>query len=194
MSRTSKSKTQTVLDSVEKIDDRPSTDANSILGRIVNQLQLAALLGYNRGTIAAWQERGCPTVTVGDRRSYDVAEVVKWLRAEDVKAALSKYQSEDGETPEGVSKGRRQKWLAIEQEADTKERLRALISVQYVYDQVSKDYAEVLAGLSKIPDIIAANVEASIAAHVRKIADKQVRSALQSLHVKMVDDTPVAEG
>lgn len=193
MARPSKNNSETVLGSSEKSDDRPSMDASAIVGRRVNQLQLAALLGYNRGTIAAWQERDCPCVMVGDKRLYDVAAVVKWLRAEDVKTALAKYQSEDGETPEGVSKARRQKWLAIEQEADTRERLRALISVQYVYDQVSKDYAEVLASLSKIPDILAANVEASIAAHVRKIADKHVRSALQALHVKMVDDTSVSE-
>ncbi len=161
--------------------------------RHVNASKLADLLGYHRNTVMGWPKAGCPVVQEADVAAniawvFDVADVVRWLRNKDVKEAVGKYATEDGETPEGISKAKKAKWAAIDQEIETKKNLRTIIPVKYVLDQISKDYADVRAVVAKIPDIIAANVEASLAAHVREIADKQVRNAMKSLQVKVVDD------
>lgn len=194
MARLSKNKTEIVLGQPEKTDDTPSMDANGLIGRRVNQLQLAALLGYNRGTIASWHERGCPYVMSGDKRLYDVADVVKWLRESDVKSALAKYQTSDGQATEAESKRLKGNAAAQIEQMEAARMARLLIPVEYVLAQMTKDYGEIKSTLLKIPDQIALNVNSSVAEKVREIADEQVREALASLMIEMTDKPLPFEG
>ncbi|RVL87664.1 DUF1441 family protein [Sinorhizobium meliloti] len=186
----SKKNLDEVHNSPQNIDD---SSAPPLTSRHVNASQLASLLGVHRNTVMGWPAKGCPVVQQADVSTgatwiFDVAEVVRWLRKKDVEDAIAKYQSEDGEVPEGVSKARKAYWAALDQQRETMLNLRKVIPTEYVKDQLSKEYAAVLTVISKIPDIIAANVEASLSAHVRKIADKEVRNAMQHLQIKVVDD------
>lgn len=95
--------------SPQNIDDN---SAPPLTSRHVNASQLAALLGVHRNTVMGWPAKACPVdqqadVTTGATWLFDVADVVRWLRKKDVEDAIAKYQSEDGEVPEGVSKARK---------------------------------------------------------------------------------------
>lgn len=165
-----------------------------VLSRRVNASQLSTLLGHHRNTVMTWPKAGCPVVqqadvSIGSAWVFDVADVVRWLRAEDVKKALAKFEEDEGgEVSEAVHKARRAKWAAIDAESEARKNLRTLLPVKYVHDQISADYSKVREIIEKVPDIIAANVDSSIASHVRDIADKQVRNAMKSLQVKIVSE------
>lgn len=54
------------------------------MGMVVNQAELAQIMGVSKQTISAWQEEGLPVATRGVRgrpNSYDTAKVVKWFAA-----------------------------------------------------------------------------------------------------------------
>jgi phage terminase Nu1 subunit (DNA packaging protein) len=187
----SKKNADEVHNSSDNVDENAAPPLTS---RHANASQLALLLGVHRNTVMGWPAKGCPVVQQADVATgatwiFDVADVVRWLRKKDVEEAIVKYQSEDGEVPEGVSKARKAYWSALDQQAETMKKMRKLIPVDYVKDQLSKEYAAVLTVIAKIPDIIAANVEASLAAHVRDIASKEVRNAMVHLQVKVTDET-----
>lgn len=55
------------------------------MGKIVNQRELAELLGVTSNTIAAWRSEGMPCLATADKKGaasrYDVEEVFAWQKA-----------------------------------------------------------------------------------------------------------------
>ncbi len=171
----------------------PDPSAPPLIVRHVNASQLASLLGYHRNTIMGWPAKGCPVVQQADVSTgtpwiFDVSAVVKWLMDEAVKAAIAKYESVDGNENEAQSKARKIKHSANITQIEAAKLMRTVVTTEYVYAEMTRDYGEVKSIVSKIPDVIAANVESSIAAHVHKIADEQCREVMARLQVIMVDE------
>lgn len=55
------------------------------MGRIVNQRELAELLGVSNNTLAAWRSEGMPCLATADKKGqaakYDTEQVFEWARA-----------------------------------------------------------------------------------------------------------------
>ncbi|CDN46842.1 terminase small subunit [Neorhizobium galegae] len=181
-----------LLKNEENADETSSAPAEKLLGRNVSQKKLATLLGYDRNTVAKWNERGCPVVQRGDGSTgttwiYDLSVVVKWLQDTAVAKAISKYQSSDGQDTEVFTKRKRGVAAAEKEQMEAASMARLLVPVEYVLNQLTEDYSGIKTALRKIPDAIAQNVEAAIAAHVREIADEIVREAIDKLKIEISD-------
>lgn len=62
----------------------------------LNRTELATLLGYSTKAVDGWKIRGVPSDTTGRFPTYNVADVVAWLRARDVEDAVSSGKRPDG--------------------------------------------------------------------------------------------------
>lgn len=171
-------------------DSAPLTAARreAALARHVSLKEAALWLDRDRNTLMKWIEKeGCPYVQKADRdlgRPWvlDVAEVVRWLEKRAADATAEKLGgTADGVTSEDEAKRRKAVAQAVVAELDMLERLRSVVPVDDVTDLWSKDYAEVRGKMMSLPDVLAANVDPAIASLVRGIAEKHVRSTLDSL-------------
>ena len=62
----------------------------------INRTELAKLLGYSTKAVDNWRLRGLPHDTTGRFPTYNVADVVAWLRARDVEEAVASGKRPDG--------------------------------------------------------------------------------------------------
>ena len=184
-------------------DDEPSSPQDDDVGtssesrdvpecRRASLKEAAAILNVDRNTFAKWLDQDCPYLQRADRDRgvawiVDIAAVVKWLQERAVASALAKYEGDGERVSEGEAKRRKLLAAAIIEEIEASRQLRTVVPMDYVFETLSKDYAEIRSLIAKIPDLIAANVESSIAAHVRKIADKQIRDVMETLQVTVED-------
>lgn len=158
--------------------------------RLVSVKQAATLLNRDRNTIQKWLDKGCPHVTKADRDlgiawELDLADVVRWLEDRAADAAAERFgDGKDGKTTEDEAKRRRAVAQAVVAEIDMLERLRSVVPTDYVLDLWSTDYATIRDKAMSIPDLIAANVDPSIASHVSGIADKAIRGVLDKLKTR----------
>lgn len=181
-----------VLKTSRKSGGGSAPPSETMPDRHVSLSQLSTLLGRDRNTIARWPDRKCPFVQKADKEAnipwiFDVAAVVKWLEDQATEKAINKYENVEGQTTEGEGKRRKIVAAGIREEIAMLRDLKAVVPVDYVLNSISKDYADIKSIISKIPDVIAAKVDSSIAGHVRKIADKQIRDVMKTLQVQIVD-------
>jgi phage terminase Nu1 subunit (DNA packaging protein) len=179
-----------LLNSSRKSSGGSAAPSEIMPDRHVSLSQLSTLLGRDRNTIARWPDKGCPFIQRADKDSnipwiFDVAAVVKWLEDQATDKALAKYESAEGNATEADGKRRKAVAAGIREEIALLKDLKAVVPVDYVLTSISKDYAEIKSIIMKIPDIIAANVDSAIAAHVRRVADKQIRDVMNTLQVKI---------
>jgi len=162
----------------------------AIKNRIVSLQELSTFLHRDRNTIYTWLKNGLPYIEEADKNigkawSFDTAEVVRWLEKRAADSAVEKLGilGSDGKTSEDEAKRRRAVAAAIITELEAAESVKTVVRVSHVVDRISKDYSEIRSRLMMLPDAIAGRVEASVAQKVREVADKQVRSALETLRV-----------
>jgi len=62
----------------------------------LNRTELASLLGYSTNAVDGWKIRGVPSDITGRFPTYNVADVVAWLRARDVEEAVASGKRPDG--------------------------------------------------------------------------------------------------
>lgn len=190
----------TVLKSADENSESFNTDDNfrniSAASRLaskdrhVSLKELSTILHRDRNTISKWLEIGLPYVEKADRDLgkawiFDTAEVVRWLEKRAADSAVEKLGvlGSDGKTSEEEAKRRRAVAAAIITELEAAEAVKTVVRVSHVVDRISADYSEIRSRLMSLPDAIAGRVEASVAQKVREVADKQVRSALETLRV-----------
>ncbi|MDX1216300.1 hypothetical protein GOL99_12220 [Sinorhizobium medicae] len=157
--------------------------------RLVSVKQCAMLLNRDRNTIQKWLDQGCPFVTKADRDrgiawELDIADVVKWLEERAAKSVAEKFGDPNDKTSKEEGDRRKAVAAAVMAELDMLERLKSVVPVSSVLELWSKDYNEVRAKVMSLPDILAVNVDPSIAGAVRILADKHCRAVLDKLKTK----------
>ncbi|WP_428427308.1 hypothetical protein [Pararhizobium sp.] len=176
----------------------PITKREAAKIRLVSVKHASALLNRSRGTVEKWLDNGCPYVTKGDKKlglpwQLDLSEIVKWLEERSATVTAEKFGSTvDGSTSIEEAKRRRQVALMHLDEKEAEESLRSFVRWRPVYECVSNLLSEIRSGLELVPDAIAGRVDAKIAPRVRKIADEQIRTVLESLKIENVVPPPPA--
>jgi phage terminase Nu1 subunit (DNA packaging protein) len=147
---------------------------------VVNQLELAALLGRDPGTIRAWQRAGMPVVqrskARGNPNLYSVPDVVKWLRERAVAEVTNAATT--------VEAARRRKLAAEAQLAEHRlEETRArYVDRGLAREIVAEEFAVVRARCLRIGANIAAALAAEPdAATCERIIQAEITAALTEL-------------
>lgn len=157
--------------------------------RLVSVKQCAMLLNRDRNTIQKWLDQGCPFVTKADRDrgiawELDIADVVKWLEERAAKSVAEKFGDPNDKTSKEEADRRKAVAGAVVAELEMIERLKSVVPVSSVLELWAKDHGEIKAKVMSIPEILAANVDPSIATTIRVLAEKHCRAALEKLKTK----------
>lgn len=151
------------------------------VSKAVSASELAQILGVSLSTITAWVRRGCPFLergAVGKQWQFDSADVVKWLREQDVERALGKNASVT------MEEARTRDKLATAQlkEIELARQRGQVVNVDDVKEIVCEDYAVVRSRILAIPGRLAQTcaIEADAEA-VQRLIMAEVRDALSEL-------------
>lgn len=157
--------------------------------RLVSVKQCAMLLNRDRNTLQKWLDQGCPFVTKADRDrgvawELDIADVVKWLEERAARSVAEKFGDPNDKTSKEEADRRKAVAAAVVAELEMIERLKSVVPVSSVLELWAKDHNEIKSKVMSIPEILAANVDPSIATAIRILAEKHCRAALDKLKTK----------
>lgn len=149
---------------------------------LVNQLELARLLGVDPGTIRTWQRQGMPiekaSTRRGDPNQYSVPAVVRWREEQARLAASGDLNAMD------MEEARRRKLAAEAATAELAldERRGVVVEVGVVMEEVGRGLDSCRARLlgigSKLAPMIAIETDAAVC---KRMVDDAVNEALHEL-------------
>lgn len=158
-------------------------------GRIVNQADLASILGVSPVTVRAWERKGCPVIERGARgrqASYNTAAVVQWREEQAALAASGDTSAMD------MEEARRRKLAAeaalAEMELATKR--GEYVLVDEVGAVVESEYSTIRANFMSMPGDVAADLEHLQAHEIEELLATKVAEILNEL---AADSTFAAE-
>ena len=149
-------------------------------GKLVNQTELAAILGVSDTTVRAWQRKGCPVHAPGRKGHaaiYNTADVVEWRTEHAIASIIADTAQIDFE------EGKRRKIVAEAAlaEMDLAIRKAEFVAIEEVGTEVEREYASVRANLTAMPGELAADLEGQDAGTIEELLAGAVAEILEEL-------------
>ena len=108
--------------------------------RTLNRSELAAHHGISLPTVDSWVRRGCPAIERGSKGSnwkFDPVAVIEWRLKDAVEETIARFVTGDGDMSREEADRRRAVANAKVAEIELDDRLKSVVSVQHVNDDVT---------------------------------------------------------